>query len=88
MFQVTLSQYHLLVDTIRNDFLALEEKLWKFVLWETSYYNRKDVEVYLVKHFHTFDENLKQVKSSLYQNIGTKKKAFSVDNFPILHLGI
>lgn len=60
-FTITQCGNHLLVDKLRIEFMDLEEKLWKFVLWESPNLNNADAEYHLVRNFNAFDKALEQV---------------------------
>lgn len=62
---IAIGENHLLVDKLRLDFIDIEDKLWKFVLWEAPTVDKTNAEFHVINRFSEFDQAMKQVNPTL-----------------------
>ncbi|ERL85944.1 hypothetical protein D910_03359, partial [Dendroctonus ponderosae] len=79
---IAIGENHLLVDKLRLDFIDLEDKLWKFVLWEAPTVDKTNAEFHVINRFSEFDQAMKQMPNDIF--LGTKP-LWNIHSFLFLH---
>uniref|UniRef100_A0AAR5PC47 Uncharacterized protein n=1 Tax=Dendroctonus ponderosae TaxID=77166 RepID=A0AAR5PC47_DENPD len=80
--RIAIGENHLLVDKLRLDFIDLEDKLWKFVLWEAPTVDKTNAEFHVINRFSEFDQAMKQMPNDIL--LGTKP-LWNIHSFLFLH---